>query len=515
MIFRTQNFPHAQTQAAVLLYYKYVDLGEKSREECRAWYQEVCSKANLCGRVRVALDGVNCTLGGCEAALQHHITQVKAHPVLRGADIDFKLSPSPGALNAAARRESGFDQLSVKAVKEVRTRAHFNSVNVLLYDPAHTLALCVVSLGAQVPAELSARHVSPQEFHAMLAAAAAAASSSSSSGSDATATPASSSCSSSGSAGGSGSGSSASVMLLDARNGYESDIGRFGARGVPLLAPRTRQFSDLPRWIDAHLAELEGRTVLMYCTGGVRCERASAYLRAKGPAFADVVQLSGGIERYLQAFPDGGFFAGKNFVFDERVSVAPAVAAAAAAPAAAAAAVAAAASGVPAAAACSCGRTRESSGRGADSTTASARSDSASCAVCAAAAAAGVAASAAPPAASAAAVVGRCALCTAAWDDYGARARCERCRVLMLVCPACQQQQQQQQQQLAQPAQGDAAAGAAAAVGGSGCAAQQLLCDACTSRGEETAMSHWRRRQRNQGQPPKSEADACQAIAVA
>lgn len=51
-----------------------------------------------------------------------------------------------------------------------------------------------------------------------------------------------------------------------------------------------------------------------YCTGGVRCERASAYLREKGPAFSDVYQLAGGIQRYLEEFPDGGLFAGKLFV---------------------------------------------------------------------------------------------------------------------------------------------------------------------------------------------------------
>lgn len=53
---------------------------------------------------------------------------------------------------------------------------------------------------------------------------------------------------------------------------------------------------------------------LQYCTGGVRCERASAYLREKGPAFAEVYQLSGGVQRYLEEFPDGGLFAGKLFV---------------------------------------------------------------------------------------------------------------------------------------------------------------------------------------------------------
>ncbi len=59
------------------------------------------------------------------------------------------------------------------------------------------------------------------------------------------------------------------------------------------LDPHTRCFSDLPAWLDAHEAQLRNRTVLMYCTGGVRCERASAYLREKGPEFSRVFQLSG------------------------------------------------------------------------------------------------------------------------------------------------------------------------------------------------------------------------------
>ena len=62
---------------------------------------------------------------------------------------------------------------------------------------------------------------------------------------------------------------------------------------VKLLDPRLRCFGDLTSWMDHHAAELAGRSVLMYCTGGVRCERASAYLRSKGPAFQDVVQLHG------------------------------------------------------------------------------------------------------------------------------------------------------------------------------------------------------------------------------
>ena len=63
--------------------------------------------------------------------------------------------------------------------------------------------------------------------------------------------------------------------------------------GVKLLNPHLRCFGDLTSWLDQHAAELAGRNVLMYCTGGVRCERASAYLRSKGSAFQDVIQLQG------------------------------------------------------------------------------------------------------------------------------------------------------------------------------------------------------------------------------
>ncbi|KAK9673374.1 hypothetical protein RND81_12G163600 [Saponaria officinalis] len=59
----------------------------------------------------------------------------------------------------------------------------------------------------------------------------------------------------------------------------------------------------------------------MYCTGGIRCEMASAYIRSKGSGFENVFQLYGGIQRYLEQFPDGGFFKGKNFVYDPRISV--------------------------------------------------------------------------------------------------------------------------------------------------------------------------------------------------
>jgi predicted sulfurtransferase len=80
------------------------------------------------------------------------------------------------------------------------------------------------------------------------------------------------------------------------------------------------QFKDFKDFVDARKEELQDKQVLMYCTGGVRCERASAYLRLCGGK--DVSQLSGGIHAYQEAFPAGeGYFRGKNFVYDRRIAV--------------------------------------------------------------------------------------------------------------------------------------------------------------------------------------------------
>lgn len=111
------------------------------------------------------------------------------------------------------------------------------------------------------------------------------------------------------------------LILLDARNLYETRIGKFHAPDVKTLDPAIRQYSDLPSWIDNNSEQLRGNNILMYCTGGIRCEMASAYIRSKGAGFENVFQLYGGIQRYMEQFPDGGFFKGNNFVFDHRVSV--------------------------------------------------------------------------------------------------------------------------------------------------------------------------------------------------
>jgi len=109
------------------------------------------------------------------------------------------------------------------------------------------------------------------------------------------------------------------AIMIDVRNFNESLIGRFAPPACPVLDPQMRRSTEFPEWVENHKKDLEGKKVLMYCTAGVRCERASAFMRNKG--VQNVFQLDGGIHRYLDEFPqDGGYWVGKNYTFDKRFS---------------------------------------------------------------------------------------------------------------------------------------------------------------------------------------------------
>ena len=106
------------------------------------------------------------------------------------------------------------------------------------------------------------------------------------------------------------------VVVVDVRNDYESDLGSFqGAKRA-----NTANFRDFPDFAARELADHKQRPIAMFCTGGIRCEKASAYLLEQG--FADVRQLDGGILGYLaESGPDDNAFEGECFVFDQRVTV--------------------------------------------------------------------------------------------------------------------------------------------------------------------------------------------------
>ena len=107
------------------------------------------------------------------------------------------------------------------------------------------------------------------------------------------------------------------LALLDTRNAFEVDAGTFeGTHDW-----RIDKFSDFPAAFDAHRAELEGKTVVSFCTGGIRCEKAALYMRERG--LPDVLQLEGGILGYFAATQGAApGWRGECFVFDERRTVA-------------------------------------------------------------------------------------------------------------------------------------------------------------------------------------------------
>ncbi|GJP53805.1 hypothetical protein CLOM_g12939 [Closterium sp. NIES-68] len=292
----TGTMPTSEAESegyGVLLYYQYVDVPDDVA--AADWMRRICEEQGLLGRVRVSKQGFNVTVAGSTTALHKHISSLSHHPSGWFAQTDFKLEPCDWPPEPRIARECKVDSLSVRVVKELVT-------------------LCPVDLS------LTGDHLSPAEFHRCMVEGRRG----ENQGEDwrGARNKGRGLRKISGRRGGP---VPRGMVVLDTRNVYETRIGRFvPPEGVAFIDPCIRQFSDLPAWVDRHEEELKNKTVLMYCTGGVRCESATAYLRSKGPGFQDVVQLSGGIVRYLEAFPDGGFFRGKNFVFDHRLAVPPA-----------------------------------------------------------------------------------------------------------------------------------------------------------------------------------------------
>ncbi|XP_072215839.1 thiosulfate sulfurtransferase/rhodanese-like domain-containing protein 2 [Excalfactoria chinensis] len=240
----------------VLLYYCYCEV--KDPEKLCAWQKALCQHLHLTGKVRVASEGINGTVGGSKVATNLYIEVMLAQPLFKDILCRDDFKTSAGGAHC-------FPDLRVGVFKEI------------------------VPLGID-PKEVSYKetgiHLTPQEFHREVEHYL----SQSSQG-------------------------QCDTILLDCRNFYESKIGRFQG----CLAPDIRKFSYFPSYVDENLKLFKNKRVLMYCTGGIRCERGSAYLRSKAVC-KEVYQLKGGIHKYLEEFPDG-FYRGKLFVFDDRYAI--------------------------------------------------------------------------------------------------------------------------------------------------------------------------------------------------
>jgi UPF0176 protein len=107
------------------------------------------------------------------------------------------------------------------------------------------------------------------------------------------------------------------VLLIDTRNAYEVSVGTFPGA----VDPQTRSFGEFPTFVREQLDPARHRKIAMFCTGGIRCEKASSYLLSQG--FEDVYHLDGGILKYLETVPaEASLWAGECYVFDQRVALA-------------------------------------------------------------------------------------------------------------------------------------------------------------------------------------------------
>ena len=110
------------------------------------------------------------------------------------------------------------------------------------------------------------------------------------------------------------------TIVIDTRNHYEVSIGTFQNS----INPNTRNFSEFPKWVDdhldTHLENKESTNIAMFCTGGIRCEKATSLLKKKG--YKNIYHLQGGILKYLNDIPEEkNLFEGECYVFDKRVAL--------------------------------------------------------------------------------------------------------------------------------------------------------------------------------------------------
>jgi len=216
----------------------------------------LCGQLGVTGTAILACEGVNGTLAGDAKAL----AQVRGH-----------LTGLPGFADLrwqVARADTApFRRLKVKVKPEV----------VTLWTAATPAANPAANPAAD-PARNTGLHVAPQDWNALISA--------------------------------------PDVVLIDTRNAYEVAVGRFAGASDP----GTAAFSDFPSWWQAQGDAVAGKRLAMYCTGGIRCEKAGAWLRGQG--VAQVYQLDGGIVAYLaQVPPQDSLWRGECFVFDDRVTV--------------------------------------------------------------------------------------------------------------------------------------------------------------------------------------------------
>ncbi|KNC86901.1 hypothetical protein SARC_00946 [Sphaeroforma arctica JP610] len=254
-------------KCTILLFYHYCrpELEKDAKQRLIAFLQDTTGRLQLGGRLRVANEGINSTMSGTADAVREFADALTNWAAKAGKG-PF-LNPTP----------------DYKYIDDLPPDRAFKDLKIL---PVNELVFYGVD-EKHAPLVNGGTHLDPKDYHQKM--------------------------------------KENDTVIIDVRNHYEAEIGRFDGQekegGAKYIDPKMRKSTDFKQWLakDETKAELKGKQVLMYCTGGVRCERASALLNTEmGKDLGGIFQLQGGIEKYLQEFPEGGHWQGKNYVFDKR-----------------------------------------------------------------------------------------------------------------------------------------------------------------------------------------------------
>ncbi|CAK9002268.1 unnamed protein product [Durusdinium trenchii] len=254
---------------SIMLFYQYVEPAWTPKQHRRAltFVHDLGRRHGVTGRGRCSTEGLNCTLTGSAEGIRAFAQGLR----------DW---------------DSLFDETDFKITDGLDHRKKFKSLTIQKKEE-------LVAYGLPVTAAPSLKdnetlHVEAVDYHKMMA--------------------------------------QPNTVIIDVRNRYETEIGHFQPPqgGAEFIDPKVRNSHELPKWLGMPETQekLKGKKVMMYCTGGIRCERFSALmtqLKNDNPDFKTEGEfmLRGGIERYVRTFPEGGFWKGKNFLFDKRQEQVP------------------------------------------------------------------------------------------------------------------------------------------------------------------------------------------------
>ncbi|KAL3899788.1 MAG: hypothetical protein SGCHY_001802, partial [Lobulomycetales sp.] len=253
------------SSGSVILFYEYSTVSDPGTTA--ADLRKFCLELDLYGKVRIATEGVNVTLGGSTSAIEKFRAGVSSVlPLLQHIDPmdDAFFKPGQGCKHC-------FTDLSVKIVDEICPFGGRNPLSMRTDTGKEGIGPRITGL-------------TPQKFHQELSNLA----------------------------------DDKDTIVIDVRNYYESRIGFF----ENAVRPAIRRFSSFADWVDENCDTLAGKRIFTYCTGGIRCEKGAAYILDK--VGSEVYMLDGGIHAYLEwaakETSQPCLFKGANYVFDARLN---------------------------------------------------------------------------------------------------------------------------------------------------------------------------------------------------